>query len=257
MDVLFLFKKIVGPLFFPVSICLVLLVLGLIFLWFTRRQKTGKVLVTIGVVLLALFSYSAFSDHLLGPLEYRYPPVLNPAGFSDVKWVVVLGSGHISDPRLPVTGQIDESAAVRLVEGIRLHRMLPDSKLVLSGGRVFDPVPHARVMADVAAVVGVDKHHIVLQARSRDTKDEARFIRDIVGNEKFILVTSASHMPRSMAMFKKLGMDPFPAPTDHWVKERQRISPSMFFPSAGNLRKAERAVYEYLGLMWAKLRGQL
>ena len=257
MDAMFLFKKIVGPLFFPVSICLVLLILGLIFLWFTRRQKTGKVLVTLGVVLLALFSYRAFSDNLLGPLEYRYPPVLNPARFSDVKWVVVMGSGHNSDPRLSVTSQIDESAAVRLVEGIRLHRMLPESKLVLSGGRVFDPVPHARVMADVAAAIGVDKHHIVLQARSRDTKDEARFIRDIVGNEKFILVTSASHMPRSMAMFKKLGMDPVPAPTDYWVKERQAVSPSMFFPSAGNLRKAERAVYEYLGLLWAKLRGQV
>jgi uncharacterized SAM-binding protein YcdF (DUF218 family) len=257
MDFLFLFKKIVGPLCFPLSICLILLVLGLIFLWFSRRQRTGKVLVTIGVMLLALLSYSAFSDRLLRPLEYRYPPVLNPAGLSDVKWVVVLGGGHNSDPRLPVTSQIDESAAVRLVEGIRLHNMLPESKLVLSGGTVFDPVPHARIMADAAAAIGVDSQEIVLQTRSRDTKDEARFIQDIVGNEKFILVTSASHMPRSMAMFKKLGMDPVPAPTDHWVKERQALSPSMFFPWSGNLEKAERAVYEYLGLMWAKIRGQI
>jgi uncharacterized SAM-binding protein YcdF (DUF218 family) len=257
MDVLFLFKKIVGPLFFPLSICLILLVLGLIFLWFSRRERTGKVLVTIGVVLLALLSYSAFSDKLLGPLEYKYPPVLNAAGFNDVKWVVVMGSGHNSDPRLPVTSQIVESAAVRLLEGVRLHRMLPESKLVLSGGPVFDPVPHAQVLADVAAAIGVDSQHIVLETRSGDTKDEARFIQDIVGDERFLLVTSASHMPRSMAMFKKLGMNPIPAPTDHSVKEKQACSPSMFFPRAGNLEKAERAVYEYVGLMWAKLRGQV
>jgi uncharacterized SAM-binding protein YcdF (DUF218 family) len=257
MDILFLLKKIVGPLFFPLSVCLVLLVLGLIFLWFSRRQRTGKVLVTIGVVLLALLSYSAFSDRLLRPLEYQYPPILSPAGFSDVKWVVVLGSGHNSDPRLPVTSQIDESAAVRLVEGIRLLNMLPESKLVLSGGPVFDPVPHAHVMTDVATAIGVERSDIRLQTRSRDTKDEARFIRDIVGEDKFILVTSASHMRRSMAMFKKAGMDPIPAPTDHWIKEKQALSPRMFFPRPGNLEMAERAVYEYLGLMWAKLRGQV
>jgi uncharacterized SAM-binding protein YcdF (DUF218 family) len=257
MDFLFLFKKIVGPLCFPLSICLILLVLGLIFLWFTRRQRTGKVLATIGVLLLALLSYSAISDRLLRPLESRYPPVLNPAGLRDVRWVVVLGGGHNSDPTLPVTSQIDESAAVRLVEGIRLHNMLPESKLVLSGGTVFDPVPHARVMADVAAAIGVDEQDVVLQTRSRDTKDEARFVQDIIGDDKFILVTSASHMPRSMAMFKKLGMEPIPAPTDHLVKEKQALGPSMFFPRAGNFEKAERAVYEYLGLTWAKIRGQV
>jgi len=257
MDILFLFKKIVGPLFFPVSIGLILLGLGLIFLWFTRKQRTGKVLVTVCFALFAVLSYSGSSNNLLGPLEYRYPPVLKPARFSDVKWVVVMGSGHDSDPQIPITSRIDESAAVRLLEGIRLQRMLPESKLVLSGGSVFDRVPHARVMADVAAAIGVDKQNIVLQTRSRDTKDEVRQIRQIVGSDKFILVTSASHMPRSMAMFKKLGLDPIPAPTDHSVKERQAISPSMFFPSAGNLSKAEIAVYEYLGLMWAKIRGQI
>ena len=47
------------------------------------------------------------------------------------------------------------------------------------------------------------------------------------------------------------------APTDYWVKERQGISPAMFFPSSNGLRKAERAFYEYLGLAWARIRGQI
>ena len=239
------------------SICLILLALGLIFLWFTRRQRTGKVLATVCFILLAVLSYGGFSDNVLGPLEYQYPSVLKPQRVSGVKWVVVMGSGHDSDPQIPITSRIDESAAVRLLEGIRLQRLLPESKLVLSGGRIFDPVPHAKIMADVAGAIGVDKQKMVLQARSRDTKDEVRLIREIVGEDQFILVTSASHMPRSVAMFKKLGMDPIPAATDHWVKERQAMSPSMFFPSAGNLLKVERAVHEYLGLMWAKLRGQI
>jgi len=78
-----------------------------------------------------------------------------------------------------------------------------------------------------------------------------------VGNEKFILVTSASHMPRSMALFEKLDMQPIPAPTDYGVRKRQGVSPGMFFPSADNLRKAEKAFHEYLGLAWGKIRGQI
>jgi uncharacterized SAM-binding protein YcdF (DUF218 family) len=96
-----------------------------------------------------------------------------------------------------------------------------------------------------------------LESSSKDTKDEARLIKDMVGNESFFLVTSASHMPRSVALFKKEGMNPIPAPTDHRIKERQRLSPGMFFPWAGNLIKAELAVHEYLGLGWAKIRNQI
>jgi uncharacterized SAM-binding protein YcdF (DUF218 family) len=253
----FLFKKIVGPLLFPVPLCLIILLLGLIFHWFTRRQRTGKIIVSLGVGLLLLLSYSAFSDMLLRPLEYRYTPVKNFEELQDVKWVVVLAGGHVSDKLVPITSQLEESSVVRVVESIRLQKMLPNSKLLLSGGGVFDPVPSAKLMADLALALGVESQDIVLETGSRDTKDEARLIGEMVGDDRFALVTSASHMPRSMAMFRKLGMNPIPAPTDHWVKERQALSPSIFYPSANGLRKAERAFYEYLGLMWAKLRGQV
>jgi len=78
-----------------------------------------------------------------------------------------------------------------------------------------------------------------------------------VENEKFILVTTASHIPRSVALFKKLGMQPIPAPTDHSMKRRQGINPGVFFPNSGKIGNAERVFYEYLGLAWAKLRGQM
>ena len=64
-------------------------------------------------------------------------------------------------------------------------------------------------------------------------------------------------MPRAMALFEKQGMHPIPAPTDHKVKERQAISPEMFFPSADGLNKTKKAFKEYLGLTWAKLRDQI
>ena len=69
---MFLFKKIVGPLLLPVSVGLEVMLLGLFFLWFTQRQRTGKMLVTIGAGLFGLLSYSVFPNMLLRPLEYRY-----------------------------------------------------------------------------------------------------------------------------------------------------------------------------------------
>ncbi|RZB29688.1 MAG: hypothetical protein SRB1_01968 [Desulfobacteraceae bacterium Eth-SRB1] len=254
---MFLFKKIVAPLLFPLSIILEILIAGVFLLWFTRRQKTGKMLVFAGVVLLALFSYGSIADICLKPLEYKYPPLVELQTFSDVKWVVVLGGGHNSDPKLPVTGQIGNSSLSRLLEGVRIHKKLPASKLILSGSGVYDPVSNAVVMADVAKIMRVGDNRIVLEELSKDTKDQARLIHKIVGDERFILVTSASHMPRSIALFQKLGMKPIPAPTDYLIKESQGISPHIFFPNADSLRKMERVFYEYLGLAWAWIRGQI
>jgi len=254
---MFLFKKIVAPFFFPLSVCLELLLFGLVFLLFTRRQRIGKIFLSIGVVLLIALCYGAIADIFLEPLEYKYRPLKDISSFSDVKWVVVLGGGHTSDPRLPATGQISGSSLVRLVEGIRIYKNLPESKLILSGGAVFDPSPVARVMADVALTLGVEAKDLILEIESRDTEEEALLLREIVRDDRLILVTSASHIPRSMLYFKKLGMRPIPAPTDYLVKESQGMHPGMFFPGTGGLVKMQQALYEYLGLAWAKLRGKI
>jgi uncharacterized SAM-binding protein YcdF (DUF218 family) len=226
-------------------------------LWFTRKEKIGKAVVLIGVVLLGILGYGFISEVLLRPLEYKYPPMLKFDDAQSVKWLVVLGGGHTSDPQLPANSQLSGASLARLVEGIRLHNMLPGSKLILSGGSGFDEVPNSEVLADVALAIGVDKRDLVLESASRDTKDEGKLIQKILGNDKFILVTSASHMPRSVALFERLGMKPIPASADYWVKNRQGLSPGMFFPSADGLMKAERVFYEYMGLAWAKLRGQI
>ena len=243
--------------FSPVTLCLEILFLGLILLWFTRKQRTGKVVLSVGFLFLALLSFSAASDELLRPLEYEYPPILKSEGISGMKWVVVLGGGHISDPQIPNTSQLNGASVARLVEGIRLYKMLPGSKLILSGGSTFDPIPNAKIMADVAIAIGVDKRDLILETTSKDTKDQARLIKEIVGKDSFVMVTSAAHMPRSMALFEKHGMKPIPAPTGYGVKQSQGASPELFFPRAHALLKAELAVYEYLGMVWAKISGEM
>jgi hypothetical protein len=74
---------------------------------------------------------------------------------------------------------------------------------------------------------------------------------------KGIVFNLISHKDHLAALFKKLCMQPNPAPTDYAIKRRQGIHPGVFFPSSENIRNAERVFYEYLGLAWAKLRGQI
>jgi len=131
----------------------------------------------------------------------------------------------------------------RLSEGVFLHNRLPETKLLLTGRSAFKGIiPQAEVMGHVAKEWGVKAEDIVIEGEAKDTKDHAIYVKEIVGRDKFILVTSASHMPRAMALFRKYGMEPIPAPTDYMVKKREgEVTPGVFFPSAGSLEKAERA----------------
>ncbi len=170
---MFMVKKLWRYFFYPVSLCLGILILGLFCLWATRRQRLGKVLVTLGTVLLLLLSLPCISRQILAPLERRYPALLHPendflAGAKSAtspKWIVVLGGGHVSDPRLPANSQISPAALGRVVEGVRLYKAIPGSKLLLSGGGVFDPVPEAEVMAQIAGLLGVKPQDIMLGVR--------------------------------------------------------------------------------------------
>jgi|WetSurMetagenome_2_1015567.scaffolds.fasta_scaffold141154_2 uncharacterized SAM-binding protein YcdF (DUF218 family) len=261
---MFLVKKIMALFLYPVGLCLGISILGLLCLWATRRQRLGKVLVTLGTVLLLLCSSSLLSSWLLVPLEQRYPALLHPETVSwgprdstSPKWIVVLGGGHRSDPSLPANGQIGAAALGRVVEGVRLHKAVPGSTLLLSGGAVFDPVPEAEVMAQVAVLLGVKPLDIRLESESRDTAEEAAIIAKIIGREQFILVTSAAHMPRSMALFRRRGLQPIAAPTDFRGLNTQSPGPDRFLPGIGHLGQTHVALHEYLGLAWAWLRGQI
>ena len=253
----FVLKKIAAAAVYPLSLCLTALVVGLFFIWFTRKQKLGKILVTTGVVALALFSFGPVTDALLSSLENNYPPLTDLKGLEDVEWIVVLGGGHNSDSRYPANDQLSSASLSRLVEGVRIHNSLNHSRLIFSGGAVFDPVPEAKVMADVAITLGVDPGNILLELNSKDTEDQARLIAKIANldeNERFILVTNAAHMPRAVALFREYGMQPIPAPIDFWVKDHKGVNPISFFPTASGLQRMERVFHEYLGLAWAKLK---
>src|SRR5678809_346155 len=113
-----LMKSIVTPLLFPLPLCVLLMAIGLAMLWFSRRQATGRVLVTAGFLILVVLSYGVLRPALRS-LERAYPPVAE-TGVAKVKWVVVLGGGSFSDAALPITARANAPTLTRLVEGIRM-----------------------------------------------------------------------------------------------------------------------------------------
>jgi uncharacterized SAM-binding protein YcdF (DUF218 family) len=259
---MFVLKKIFSRFLFPIPLCLEILSIGLLLLWFTKKQKTGKTVVTLAGVLLFLFSSHFFSCMLLTPLESRYPALFTapeacaPVGLSEVKFIVVLASGFYPEAGRPVAIQLDESSTARLVEGVRMSKVLNGCKLILSGGP-GGVSSVAETMAQLAQDLGVGRQGMILEAESGDTEDEARLVAPLVGGQPFILVTEASHMPRAMALFRKYGMHPIADPVDFRANRRQAIAPDEVFPGATGLMGSERAVYEYLGLAWAKIRGKI
>jgi len=239
----------------PLPLSLLIMLAGITMLWFSRRQRTGKLIVSTGFLLLLLCSYNAVSEIPLKKLEDTYPSLSDLSSIPKVKKIVILGGGHISDPRLPVTDWIGDSSLRRLIEGIRIKREIPDLKIILSGGRLFDSESEASVMAGVAAVLGIDESSIIIESKSKDTAEQARNMRKLLGSEMFILVTTAAHMSRAVTMFTREGMRPLPAPTDYLVKERKGVTHGMFFPTSNGLEKMYVVFHEYLGSVWEKLKG--
>ncbi len=243
----------------PFGFCLIFLFVGLILLWTSRRQKAGKIFITIGFASTVIFSLPFLPDFFHHHLERQHDTFVidNNDSFNvkNIKYIVVLAGGHTLNSKLPITSQFTYSGLVRLIEGIRLFKKIPDSKLILSGGPGEDPITDAELMADLSIELGVDRNEIILETKSMNTYEEAIFIKPIVGDSNFLLVTSAVHMPRSMALFRSLQMNPIAAPTGHIVKHN-RIE-FLFRLRAYNLVICKFMIYEYLGLFKEKLSGNI
>jgi uncharacterized SAM-binding protein YcdF (DUF218 family) len=256
---MFLLKKLIAPLLFPIPIVFGLLLIGLVRMWTGpgARDRRGRYWILGATLILAVFSFRPLPVAMVANLEGRhqsYSTTIAPD--TTIRWIVVLAGGVSDDPSFEDPHRLAASSLVRLAEGIRIARHLPEARLILSGGAPFSSISAAAVMRNVAIELGVDASAIVVEDRSLDTKDQAVTIAEMVDEDPFVLVTSASHMPRSVALFAGQGLSPIPAPTDFLARRSTQFHPGALFPSSLNIRAARTAMREYLGIMWAGLRGQ-
>lgn len=247
---MFVFKKIVSAFLLPIPIGMFLLLLAFLFLLFNSYKK-AKVFLFLGILWFGLLSFQPVSNALIKPLENAHKSLLQTP---KVEYILVLGSGHKSDENLSITSQVKRTAINRLVEGIRHYKNLENVKLIVSGFGATDEHSHAFMQEQLAFSLGVKKEDIIRLDTPKDTKEEAMETKKIVGDKPFILVTSASHMLRSVKLFEKEGLNIIPSPTNHVGYEDD--SYSAYF-SALNLRKCEMAFHEYIGLLYSWLRGDI
>ncbi|AXX89147.1 hypothetical protein CKA55_00505 [Arcobacter suis] len=247
---MFVFKKIVSAFLLPIPIGLFLLLLAFFYLMFNSYKK-AKIFLFLGLAWFFIFSFQPFSIALLSPLENSHKALIETP---KVNYILVLGSGHKSDESLSITSQVKMVGINRLVEGIRHYKNLENAKLIVSGYGATDENSHALMQEKLAISLGVKQEDIIRLDTTKDTKEEAIETKKIVGNEALILVTSASHMKRSVLLFQKEGLNVIASPTNHLAYEDD--SYSSYF-SAKNLRNCEMAIHEYLGLIYSYLRNDI
>jgi uncharacterized SAM-binding protein YcdF (DUF218 family) len=222
-----------------------------------------------GAALFAVFYFSPLAELVIVRLERDYPPLLHPGTPSQQKAVVVL-SGYGEDHSLiPVTSRLTEQTICRLVEGIRLYRLLPGSRIILSGGILRDgDKPVAEIMSDFVKEMGIPAEDITAEGASLNTYENLREVKRIIGINPFILVTSACDLRRAMAVARKLNMNPVAAPAGIWSAHHyppdltwsewlRRVLGAFAHPSAQRLTYLQWAHHEYVGYIWYKLLGRI
>jgi len=225
----------------------------------TRFAAFGRKLAVATLVLLALVSFSPLGNLLLYPLESRFPPWDPSRGAPD--GIIVLG-GSI-DPDMSVAHQtpIVRHAADRLLAPAELARRYPKARVVFTGGSanvVSNDAREADWAGTVLENIGIAKDRLIVERNSRNTFENALFTKQLVApkpGERWLLVTSAYHMPRSMGIFRKAGFDVEAYPVDWRMSGRDDL---FSFTNVGTdgLGRTEVAVREWLGLLAYRLRGR-
>lgn len=244
-----LMKSLVAMLLMPMPLMAATFAAG----WVIRKlglRRLGDNLMIMAVILLLLAAWAPVADNLLKPLESEYDALFAWPEDKEIAAVVVLGGGWRPDQPWSITGRLSESSGLRLMEGLRLWQQRPKMALVVSGGGADSEMTMAHGYAEAAASLGVPAERIVKLESPKDTAEEAKAVQALLGKGAHVLlVTSASHMPRAMRYFELEGLAPVAAPTHYLSMQEENFGLAYWIPSARELRKTERAIYEALGLL--------
>jgi uncharacterized SAM-binding protein YcdF (DUF218 family) len=238
------------------------LIVGLFLLYAPGLWKWGRRWLAVLAVVYVVLAMPVVAARLRRGFGPTYVPIASPVDALGAKTVVVLGNGAVTHTDgATVVPVLARRTAFNVMEGARLYRLLGQPKLVLSGG-IPDPevqlVSEAEVMAEALERLGVPRSHMVLEGRSINTYQQAREVRALIGTDgPIVLVTTSTHMPRALALFKAQGLKPVPSPSRANDLPWHGPAWSRFLPDAGALAASQMALYEYLALAKGWERGWL
>lgn len=268
---MFLFlSKLLPIVLYPIGLSSILMLIA----GFTLKQRPrlARTCLVLGVLILWGSSTPWLARRLTAVLESPHVTQADPQILPAADAIVVLGGATAGPDRPRATPEVNE-AGDRLFMAARLYRAKKAPKLILSGGRLRwqDPgavntkTSEATDMAQLLGELGVPKEAMLLEPNSFNTRQNAVYVQQILGQQqinRILLVTSAFHMTRSAAIFRRLGIVVITAPTDFAVTDTDLTGQDGFqglllslLPDARSQEMTTKALKEFIGLLVYRLRG--
>ena len=246
---MFLFSKLLSAITQPMFWLALWWALALLIL--TRWRRPAVIMLWSGLVMLGLLGFRAIPDALLRPLENRYPVPTAEAVDRHVG-IIVLGGAVGHPDSFAAHGQVPlGEAAERMTLPVGLMREHPRLELVFSGGEgrlLTTGVTESELARVFYQRQGLDMVRVRLEAGSRTTRENAQQVAKLLGERcqlPWLLVTSAWHMPRSVAEFEAVGCKVTPYPVDFRTGDS---TPLTEYSLASTLLRWQTALHEWLGL---------
>jgi uncharacterized SAM-binding protein YcdF (DUF218 family) len=278
---LFYLKKTISQFLMPLPLVCECLLLGFILTRFTQYKKTGRFFTLLSLLLFLLSGYG-FGRTYLYNLERRYPsfePTPEQCEAYRGANIVVLGQGMPESSDLPLRYQENYVFERRLFEGVRVAKLIPESRLIISmAGEATNTVKQL-FLDEYMSLVNFPTNRIFMFTTARDTSEEAACAKLLIRGQRsevrdqlsinassptsdlrpptsvlptntlthyrtnaLLIATSASHIPRAMKIFQKAGMDPIPAPCDYTDGEKPTVGwKDWYLPPLPNGKKFDQS----------------
>jgi uncharacterized SAM-binding protein YcdF (DUF218 family) len=255
----FILSKTLGALLLPANLLIAVGVVGAI-LMVTRFAALGRKLVIASVLLLVVCGLSPLGTLLLYPLEQRFPPWDAARGAPD--GIIVLGASIEADLSAAHGTPVVRSSPDRVIAAAALAHRYPNARIVFSGGSanlISNDAREADFAGAIFESLGIDKSRLIMERRSRNTLENAEFTKALLApkaGERWLLVTSAFHMPRSVGLFRKAGFAIEPYPVDWRVGGRGDLF-ALNNIALDGLGRTDTAMREWMGLIAYRATGKI
>jgi uncharacterized SAM-binding protein YcdF (DUF218 family) len=240
----------------PSNFIACLLLIGLVLLLIFRSRSAALVLVS-GAVALCVAALSPLGNVLLTPLEQRFPIMQYPD--RGIDGIIVLGGSYDTVSHGYMSTIVLEEDSEPMAVMVDLARRYPKARIIFSGGTdpSYPGPSEASIVKRYFVSFGIPAERISIEERSQTTKENAQFTANLIHptpSSRWLLVTSAYHMPRAVGAFRKAGFNVIAFP----VGERTHGWREMWWPeetATDNLRRVDIAVHEWLGLVVYRISG--
>jgi uncharacterized SAM-binding protein YcdF (DUF218 family) len=259
VSLVFLLSKTLGIMLLPTNLLIGVGIAGAIML-VTRFASLGRKLLVVSVGLLAICGFSPLGNWLLYPLESRFPPWDAARGAPD--GIVVLGGSIDPDLSFAHGGAVVRAAPDRVIAAAELAHRYPKTRIIFTGGSanlISNDAREADYATEIFDGLGISKERLTLERRARNTQENAELAKALAApknGERWLLVTSAYHMPRSVGLFRKAGFAVEPYPVDWHVGGRADLL-RFSNVSADGLGRVDVSTREWLGLFAYRLTGKI